>query len=75
MGNIYASLAGAAGRIYVQGRDGKSVVFKHGEKFELLATNELDDTFDASPVIVGGDLYLRGHEYLYDVAEVAASVD
>ena len=75
MGNIYASLVGAAGRIYVVGRDGKAVVFRHGEKFELLATNELDDIFDASPVIVGGDLYLRGHEYLYAVAEVAASVD
>jgi outer membrane protein assembly factor BamB len=75
MGNIYASLVGAAGRIYVLARDGKAVVFRHGEKFELLATNELDDAFDASPVIVGEDLYLRGHEYLYAVAEVAASVD
>jgi len=75
MGNIYASPVGAAGRVYVQGRDGKAVVFRHGEKFELLATNELDDTFDASPVIVGRDLYLRGHEYLYDVAEATTSVD
>lgn len=75
MGNIYASPVGAAGRIYVQGRDGKSVVFRHGKEFELLAANELDDTFDASPVIVGGDLYLRGHEFLYSVAEASASID
>jgi outer membrane protein assembly factor BamB len=75
MGNIYASPVGAAGRIYVQGRDGKSVVFRHGETFELLAKNVLDDTFDASPVIVGKDLYLRGHEYLYNVAEAPASAD
>ena len=44
-------------------------MFRHGEKFEVLARNKLDDTFDASPVIVGRDLYLRGHEHLYRLAE------
>jgi outer membrane protein assembly factor BamB len=68
LGNIYASLVGAKGRVYVLSRDGKAVVFKHGKKFELLAKNELDDAFDASPVVVGKELILRGHEYLYNVA-------
>ncbi|MFH1747089.1 MAG: PQQ-binding-like beta-propeller repeat protein [Planctomycetota bacterium] len=65
---VYASPVGAAGRVYVVGRDGTTVVLKHGPKFEVLANNKLDDTFDASPVIVGKELYLRGHEYLYCIA-------
>ncbi len=69
MGNIYASLVGANGRVYILSRDGNAVVFRHGEKFEILAQNKLDDAFDASPVIVGRDLYLRGHEHLYRLAE------
>jgi len=68
LGNIYASLVGAKGRIYVLSRDGHTVVFKHGKKFELLATNELNDAFDASPAIVGKELILRGHEHLYNIA-------
>jgi len=66
--NIYASPVGAGGRIYVLDRDGAAAVFRHGETFELLSNNKLDDAFDASPVIVGDELYLRGHKYLYKVA-------
>jgi len=68
LGNIYASPVGAGGRIYVVSRDGVTAVFRQGKKFELLATNRLDDAFDASPVIVGRELILRGHEHLYSVA-------
>jgi outer membrane protein assembly factor BamB len=69
LGNIYASPVGAAGRVYIIDREGNAVVFKHGETFELLAENKLDDQFDASPVVVGDELYLRGHEYLYKIAD------
>jgi outer membrane protein assembly factor BamB len=69
VGNIYASPVGASGRIYVLDREGMTAVFRHGETFEMLATNKLDDAFDASPVIVGDELYLRGHKYLYKVAQ------
>ena len=67
--NIYASPVGAGGRIYVVDRDGAAAVFRHGETFELLANNKLDDAFDASPAIAGDELYLRGHRYLYKVAK------
>jgi hypothetical protein len=36
---------------------------------EVLATNKLDEKFDASPAVVGKELFLRGHEYLYCLAE------
>ena len=36
---------------------------------KIVASNELDDGFDASPAIVGDTLYLRGREYLYAIAD------
>jgi outer membrane protein assembly factor BamB len=65
---VYASPVAASGRIYLTGRNGASVVIKHSEKLEVLATNRLDDRFDASPAIVGNELILRGHENLYCIA-------
>ena len=42
---------GAADRIYAVSRDGSAVVFRAGDRFELLATNLLDDVFNATPAI------------------------
>ena len=67
--NVYASPVGANGRIYVTGRQGNTIVLKVGPKLEILASNSLDDSFDASPAIVGGELYLRGHRSLYCISE------
>jgi outer membrane protein assembly factor BamB len=66
--DVYASPVATAGRIYAAGRDGKIVVFRHGAAFEPLAVNELDDGFDASPAIVGDELYLRGRKALYRIS-------
>jgi outer membrane protein assembly factor BamB len=66
---VYASPVGADGRVYLVGRNGTTVVIKHADKLEILATNKLDERFDASPALAGKELYLRGHEYLYCVAE------
>ena len=67
--NVFSSPVAAAGRVYIAGRDGTTVVLKHGETFQVLAENTLDDGFDASPALVDGDLYLRGYKYLYAIAE------
>jgi len=67
--NVYASLVGAAGRVYITSREGATVVVKHGAAPEILATNTLDDTFSASSAIVGGEMFLRGEKYLYCVAK------
>lgn len=66
--NIYASPVGAAGRVYVAGRDGGVVVLAAGPKLEVLATNRLDDGFDASPAVVGREIYLRGRKHLYRIS-------
>ncbi len=66
---FYASPVGVGGRIYLAGRNGTSLVLKNSGQLEVLATNKLDEKFDASPAIVGKELFLRGHEYLYCLAE------
>jgi outer membrane protein assembly factor BamB len=67
--NVYASPVGADGRVYVAGREGTTAVVQRGPTFKLLATNTLDDGFDASPVAVDSELYLRGARYLYRISE------
>ena len=66
---VFASPVGAAGRVYIPGREGSTVVLKHGPKVEVLAVNKLDDGFDASPALVDGEIYLRGYKHLYCIAE------
>jgi len=65
---LYASPVLAAGRLYIVGRDGGAVVLKKSDKIEVLATNKLEDNFDASPAIVGNQLFLRGKQSLYCIA-------
>ncbi|MXV77391.1 PQQ-binding-like beta-propeller repeat protein [Candidatus Poribacteria bacterium] len=67
--NVYASIVGAAGRVYIASRNGTVAVIKEGPDYEMLALNILDDSFNASPAIVGSELYLRGTQHLYCIAE------
>ena len=66
--SVFASPVGADGRLYITGRNGTTVVIRHGPVFEILSTNMLDDGFDASPALVGNEIYLRGHKYLYSIS-------
>jgi outer membrane protein assembly factor BamB len=67
--NVFASPVGAAGRVYIVGREGATVVLKHGPTFEVLATNTLDDGFDASPALVDGEIFLKGYRFLYAIGQ------
>jgi len=44
------------------------MVLQKGAAFEVVGTGSLDDTFDASPVVSGDTLLLRGHKSLYAIA-------
>jgi len=66
--NVYASPVAADDRIYVTGREGTTVVLEHGPQFKILAVNSLEDGFDASPALVDGEIYLRGHQNLYCIS-------
>ena len=56
---FYSSPVAVGDRIYVFDRKGKGYVMKAGRQFELLATNELPDGAFATPVFIGGRIYLR----------------
>jgi len=63
--NFSASPVGAADRIYLLSEEGRTIVLQRGKELKVLAINELDETFYASPVIVGNAIYLRGDQHLY----------
>jgi outer membrane protein assembly factor BamB len=65
--NVFASPVAAAGKIFILGREGTMAVIKPGPAYQVLATNTLDDHFDASPALVDGEIYLRGVKYLYSI--------
>ena len=65
---VFASPVGAGGRVYIAGRDGVVLVIRNAGKYELLASNKLDDGFDASPALVDDAIYLRGYRNLYAIA-------
>lgn len=67
--NMYGSPVAANGRIYLASREGVALVIKQQPELEILATNQLDDGFDASPAVVGRQLFLRGKSHLYCIAE------
>lgn len=68
LNQVYASPVGAADRVYYVGRNGTTVVLPHGTDLTEIAVNELDDDIDASPAIVGNEMFLRGKEHLYCIA-------
>jgi outer membrane protein assembly factor BamB len=65
---LYCSPVAAAGRVYITGRKGLTVVLKAGPTFEVLARNPLDDQFTASAALVGRQIFLRGYRSLYCIA-------
>lgn len=70
IGNVYASLTAADGRIYVVDRDGLTLVLaRNGDRVDVLAANRLDESFSASPAFAGKMLILRGEHHLYGLEE------
>ena len=59
----------AAGRIYLVDRDGTTLVLKQGDKLEVPATNRLNEPIDASPAVVGKQLFLRSDRSLFCIEE------
>ncbi len=66
-GEYSASPVYADGKIWLFSEDGKTTVIKPGRTFELLAENQLDEGFLASPAIAGKAFYLRTRTHLYRI--------
>ena len=68
--NIKASPVIADGKIYYATEEGDVVVAKLGAPFEVIATNTLaDQFFVASPIILGGEVYLRSKTHLFKISK------
>jgi len=66
--NHASPIAAPDGRIYLASA-GRTYVVKAGEKFEILATNDLGDDSHASPAVADGRMFLKGRKMLYCVGE------
>ncbi|MEO8496746.1 MAG: PQQ-binding-like beta-propeller repeat protein [Planctomycetota bacterium] len=67
----YASATAGDGKIYVVTRNGGTYVLAATPKFTQLAHNKFEDrsTFNASPAISNGQIFLRSDKYLYCVGK------
>lgn len=66
--SIYASPVAAGGYIYLTGRSGTTVVIKDADKLEIVATNSVGETVDATPAPVDNELFIRGEQHLFCIA-------
>ena len=65
-----ASPVAASGKLYLASEEGDVTVLKLGKTYEVLATNKMgDEMFVSSPVIVGGDLFLRSQDELFCIGD------
>jgi len=64
-GTYHPSLVTAGGLVYCLSDLGVMAIVKPGPTFEVVATNELDEKFSASPAISDGRIYLRGDQHLF----------
>jgi len=68
--NFKASPLAVKDRVYLATEEGDVVVVKAGNTFEVMATNTLaDQSFIASPIVVGNDLYLRSRTHLFAIGK------
>ena len=68
-GDYWASPLYANGKIYFFSREGNVSVISAGREFKLLAENEFDEGFIASPAIAGNTIIVRSLTHLYCFAE------
>jgi len=69
LNTLYASPMMAEGRMYLLDREGACTVLQYDGALQILATNRLEGTFDASPAAVGHELFLRSWTDLYCIEE------
>jgi outer membrane protein assembly factor BamB len=68
-GPCYSSPVVGDGKIYVGTEGGVLVVFKPGDRFEVLARNDLHEGIVATPALVDNKIYVRTERHLYAFGE------
>lgn len=67
--NIYASPIAAGGHVYLTDREGTTVVIRDADEFEVVGTNSVGETVDATPAPVDNQLFIRGEQHLFCIEE------
>ena len=67
-GSIYASPIAAAGHVYLTDRNGTTVVIRDSNEFEVVASNSVGETVDATPAPIDQELFIRGEKHLFCVS-------
>ena len=66
--SLKSSPVAVNGKLYIATEEGDVLVAKMGERFEVLATNNMgDDMFIATPAVAGNSMYLRWCNTLYSI--------
>jgi len=68
-GMYYASPVAGDGKVYIASDSGVVVVLKDGNRFEVLAENDLGESIGATPALVDGTIYVRTAGRLYAFKE------
>lgn len=68
-GTFSASPIAGDGKVYLVSEGGETIVLKAGRAFEVLARNQLDGHFVASPAADAGRIFLRADDRLYAVGK------
>lgn len=65
----YASPIAAGGHVYLTGRSGTTVVIKDADQLDIVASNSVGETVDATPAPVDSELFIRGESHLFCISE------
>jgi outer membrane protein assembly factor BamB len=66
--SIYASPVAAGGHVYLTSRAGTTVVISDAAELNIVATNNVEETVDATPAPVDNELFIRGEKHLFCIA-------
>lgn len=66
--SIYASPVAAGGYVFLTARNGTTVVIKDANSFEVVSSNSVGETVDATPAPVDNELFIRGEKHLFCIS-------
>jgi len=69
LSTTYASPIAAAGHVYLTGRSGTTVVIEDSDQFDIVASNSVGETVDATPAPIDNELFIRGENHLFCISE------
>jgi outer membrane protein assembly factor BamB len=65
----YASPVAAGGHVYLTGRSGTTVVIDDAAEFKVVSVNSVGEGVDATPAIADDEIFIRGEQHLFCIAE------